>query len=238
MTTFCCRQLNRSQRLRSPAIWRSIPVLNGWKTFFIPLSFILSDVPVFDDGKTLYQKALRVVVTPDDVPQTAGGDKRPFGNAARTDDVLPTIGPHLVRIAVKVPPDAVHRQGLRDIPRYHPVEVAFLLQVPVIANGAFIREVKGTLHIAFNGAFVGGQGKEQFVKTPDMLPRLYRAVLLRILREGQHQRFPTVQYIDFLSLRFRKVVCLSGGENRYQCANSQEYHSEQPQLPERCLDVF
>lgn len=39
------------------------PVLNGWKTFFIPLSFILSDVPVFDDGKTLYQKALRVVVT-------------------------------------------------------------------------------------------------------------------------------------------------------------------------------
>lgn len=36
MITFCCRQLNRSQRLRSPAIWRSIPVLNGWKTFLSP----------------------------------------------------------------------------------------------------------------------------------------------------------------------------------------------------------
>ena len=154
MTTFCCRQLNRSQRLRSPAIWRSIPVLNGWKTFFIPLSFILSDVPVFDDGKTLYQKALRVVVTPDDVPQTAGGDKRPFGNAARTDDVLPAISLHPVGITVEVPPYAVHRQRLRDVSRYHPVEIAFFLQVPVVADGAFIRKVKGTLHIAFNGALV------------------------------------------------------------------------------------
>lgn len=154
MTTFCCRQLNRSQRLRSPAIWRSIPVLNGWKTFFIPLSFILSDVPVFDDGKTLYQKALRVVVTPGDVPQTAGGDKRPFGNAARTDDVLPAIGLHPVGITVEVPPYAVHRQRLRDVSRYHPVKITFFLQVPVVADGAFIRKVKGTLHIAFNGALV------------------------------------------------------------------------------------
>lgn len=154
MITFCCRQLNRSQRLRSPAIWRSIPVLNGWKTFFVPLSFILSDVPVFDDGKTLYQKALRVVVTPGDVPQTAGGDKRPFGNAARTDDVLPAIGLHFVGITVEVPPYAVHRQRLRDVSRYHTVEIAFFLQVPVVADGAFIREVKGTLHIAFNGALV------------------------------------------------------------------------------------
>ena len=154
MITFCCRQLNRSQRLRSPAIWRSIPVLNGWKTFFIPLSFILSDVPVFDDGKTLYQKALRVVVTPGDVPQTAGGDKRPFGNAARTDDVLPAISLHPVGITVEVSPYAVHRQCLRDVSRYHPVEIAFFLQVPGVADGAFIRKVKGTLHIAFNGALV------------------------------------------------------------------------------------
>ena len=154
MITFCCRQLNRSQRLRSPAIWRSIPVLNGWKTFFIPLSFILSDVPVFDDGKTLYQKALRVVVTPGDVPQTAGGDKRPFGNAARTDDVLPAIGLHPVGITVEVPPYAVHRQRLRDVSRDHPVEVAFLLQVPVVTDGTFIRKVKGTLDVAFNGALV------------------------------------------------------------------------------------
>lgn len=70
---------------------------------FIPLSFILSDVPVFDDGKTLYQKALRIVVAPGYIPQTAGGDKRPFGNAARTDDVLPAIGLHLVGITVEVP---------------------------------------------------------------------------------------------------------------------------------------
>ena len=91
------------------------PVLNEWKTFFIPLSFILSDVPVFDDGKTLYQKALRIVVAPGYIPQTAGGDKRPFGNAARTDDVLPAIGLHLVWITVEVPLYAVHCQGLRDI---------------------------------------------------------------------------------------------------------------------------
>lgn len=121
---------------------------------FIPLSFILSDVPVFDDGKTLYQKALRIVVAPGYIPQTAGGDKRPFGNAARTDDVLPAIGLHLVWITVEVPLYAVHRQRLRDVSRYHPVEVAFLLQVPVVTDGTFIREVKGTLDVAFNGALV------------------------------------------------------------------------------------
>jgi hypothetical protein len=32
--------------------------------------------------------------------------------------------------------------------------------------------------------------------------------------------FP-LPYIDFLPLRFRKLVCLSGGEDRYQCAYSQ-----------------
>ncbi|EIY29619.1 hypothetical protein HMPREF1063_00845 [Phocaeicola dorei CL02T00C15] len=154
MTTLCCRQLSRIQRLRSPATWRSISVLNGWKTFFVPLSCILSDVLVFDDGKALYQESLRVVVAPGYIPQTAGGDKRPFGNAARTDDVLPAIGLHFVGITVEVPPYAVHRQRLRDVSRYHPVEIAFFLQVPVVADGAFIREVKGTLHIAFNGALV------------------------------------------------------------------------------------
>ena len=115
---------------------------------------MLSDVPVFDDGKTLYQKALRIVVAPGDIPQTAGGDKRPFGNAARTDDVLPAIGLHLVGITVEVSLYAVHRQRLRDVSRYHPVEVAFLLQVPVVTDGAFIRKVKGTLDVAFNGALV------------------------------------------------------------------------------------
>lgn len=49
---------------------------------FIPLSFILSDVLVFDDCKTLYQKTLRIVVAPGHIPQTAGGDKQPFGNIA------------------------------------------------------------------------------------------------------------------------------------------------------------
>ena len=154
MITFCCRQLSRCHRLRSFIIYRSFSVLNEWKTFFVPLSLILSDVPVFDDGKALYQKALRVVVTPGYIPQTAGGDKRPFGNAARTDDVLPTIGLHLVGITVEVPLYAVHRQRLRDVSRYHPVEIAFFLQVPVVADGAFIREVKGTLHVAFDGALV------------------------------------------------------------------------------------
>lgn len=115
---------------------------------------MLSDVPVFDDGKTLYQKALRIVVAPGYIPQTAGGDKRPFGNAARTDDVLPAIGLHLVGITVEVSLYAVHRQRLRDVSRYHPVEVAFLLQVPVVTDGAFIRKVKGTLDVAFNGALV------------------------------------------------------------------------------------
>lgn len=146
-----------AQPLPSSAEFCCMPVFlrsERVEDLFIPLSFILSDVPVFDDGKTLYQKALRIVVAPGYIPQTAGSDKRPFGNAARTDDVLPAIGLHLIWITVEVPLYAVHRQGLRDVSRDHPVEVAFLLQVPVVTDGAFIRKVKGTLHIAFNGALI------------------------------------------------------------------------------------
>ena len=152
--------------------------------------------------------------------------------------MLPAIGLDLVRITVEVSPYAVHRQGLLDISRYHPVEVAFLLQVPVISDSALIRKVKGTLDVAFNGALVGRQGEEQFVETSDMFPCFHGTVLLHVLREGQHQRLSAVQHIDFLPLSLRKLVSLSGGEDRYQCAYSQEYHSEQPKLPERCLDVF
>ena len=95
--------------------------------------------------------------------------------------MLPAIGLHLVWITVEVPLYAVHRQRLRNVSRYHTVEIAFFLQVPVVADGAFIRKVKGTLHITFNGALVGGQGEEQFVETPDMLPRFDGAVLLHVL---------------------------------------------------------
>lgn len=35
---------------------------------FSPLSFILPDVPVFDDCKAFYQKSLRIIVAPGHVP--------------------------------------------------------------------------------------------------------------------------------------------------------------------------
>lgn len=66
------------------------------------------------------------------------------------------------------------------------------------------------------------------METSDMFPRFHGTVLLHVLRKCQHQRLSAVQYIDFLPLRLGKLVCLSGGEDRYQCAYSQEYHSEQP----------
>ena len=41
-----------------------------------------------------------------------------------------------------------------------------------------------------------------------MLPRLHGTVLLQVLREGEHERLPLVQHIDFLPLRLGKAVCL------------------------------
>lgn len=193
---------------------------------------------VFQNGEALHQKSLRIVVAPHHVSQAAGSYKRTLRDTARTDDALAAVGFHLVGIIVKVPLYAVHYQGLRDVSGNQPVEIPFLLQVPVISDSAFIREVKGTLDIAFNGALVGRECEKEFVEPLDMFPRFDGTVLLHVLREGQHQRLAAVQHIDFLPLRLRKLVSLSGGEDRYQCAHSQEYHPEQPELPERCLDVF
>jgi len=192
----------------------------------------LPDVPVFYDVEPLYHKSLRIVVAPHGVAEVAGGNERAFRHVAGADNPLVAIGPHLVWVAVEVALDAVDAYCLQDVPGYQLVEIPLLLQVAVIADGALVREVKGTLDVSLDGFLVGSEREEQLVKAFHVFPRLDGAVLSQVLREGEHQRLAVVKHVNLLPLRLGELVGLSCGQHRYQGARSEEYHPEQPKLPE------
>ena len=89
-----------------------------------------------------------------------------------------------------------------------------------------VAQEHGALDVALDGTLVRRKREEQLVETPDMLPRLHWAVLLQVLREGEHKRFPLVQHIDFLPLCLGEIISLSYGKYRYQRTRPQEYHPE------------
>ena len=213
-------------------MYRSFPVLNEEKTFESGLSFILPDVFVLYDVEPLYHKSLRIVVAPHGIAEAACGYERAFRDVAGADDALVAIGPHLVGVAVEVATDAVYPHRLQDVAGYQLIEVAFLLQVAVVADGAFVREIEGTLDVALDGVLIGSEGEEQLVKAFHVFAGLDGAVLLQILREGEHQRLAVVQYVDFLPLRLGELVCLSCGQQGDEGARREEDHPEQPKLPE------
>ena len=101
-----------------------------------------------------------------------------------------------------------------------------------------VAQEHGALDVALDGTLVRRKREEQLVETPDMLPRLHGAVLLQVLREGEHQRFPLVQHVDFLPLRLGKAVGFPHGEAHEQRAGTEIDDAEQTQLPETGLDIF
>ena len=192
----------------------------------------MPDVFVLYDVEPLYHKSLRIVVAPHCIAEATRGYERAFRDVAGADDTLLAIGPHLVGIAVEVAADTVYPHRLQDVAGYQFVEITFLLQVAVVADGTLVREVEGTLDVALDGVLIGGEGEEQLVKAFHMFACLDGAVLLQVLREGEHQRFAVVQYVDFLPLRLGELVCLSCGQYGDEGACREEDHPEQPKLPE------
>lgn len=156
-------------------------------TFENGLSFILPDVFVLYDVEPLYHKSLRIVVAPHGVAEAARGYERTFRDVAGADDALVTIGSHLVGVAVEVATDAVYPYRLQDVAGYQLVEVAFLLQVAVVADSTLVRKVKGTFDVTLDGVLIGGESEEQLVKAFHMFACLDGTVLLQVLREGEHQ---------------------------------------------------
>lgn len=207
-------------------------------TFESGLSFILPDVFVLYDVEPLYHKSLGIVVAPHGIAKATRGYERAFRDVAGADDTLVAIGPHLVRVAVEVAADAVYPYRLQDVAGYQLVEVAFLLQVAVVADGALVREVEGTLDVALDGVLIGGEGEEQLVKAFHVFACLDGTVLLQVLREGEHQGLAVVQYVDLLPLRLGELVCLSCGQYGDEGARREEDHPEQPKLPEGGFNVL
>lgn len=213
-------------------MYRSFPVLNEEMTFESGLSFILPDVFVLYDVEPLYHKSLRIVIAPHSVTEAARGYERAFRDVAGADDALLAIGSHFVGITVEVAPDAVYPHRLQDVAGYQFVEITFLLQVAVVADGTLVREIEGTLDVALDGILIGGEGEEQLVKAFHVFAGLDGTVLLQVLREGEHQRLAIVQYVDLLPLRLGELVCLSCSQYGDEGARREEDHPEQPELPE------
>lgn len=213
-------------------MYRSFPVLNEEMTFHSRLSFILPDVFVLYDVEPLYHKSLWIIVAPHGIAEATRSYERAFRDVTGADDPLVAIGSHLVGVAVEVAADAVYPHRLQDVAGYQFVEITFLLQVAVVADGAFVRKVEGTLDVALDGVLIGSEGEEQLVKSLHVFACLDGTVLLQVLREGEHQRLAIVQYVDLLPLRLSELVCLSCGQYGDEGTCCEEDHPEQPKLPE------
>ena len=104
-------------------------------------------------------------------------------------------------------------------------------------RGAVTQE-HGTLDVALNRALVRGKREKEFMEASDMLPRLHGAVLFQVLREGEHERLPLVQHVDFLPLRLGKAVCLPHRISHKQGTRAEIDDTEQAQLSETGFDVL
>ena len=89
-----------------------------------------------------------------------------------------------------------------------------------------------------NRRLVGRQREEQFMEASDVFTRLRRAVLLHVLRQGEHQTLAVVKYIDFLPLLFGEPERHHNRCYRDQSAERYDDNAEQTDLPEGCFDVF
>lgn len=192
----------------------------------------MPDVFVLYDVEPLYHKSLWIIVAPHGIAEAARGYERAFRDVAGADDALVAIGPYLVGITVEVAADAVYPHRLQNVAGYQFVEITFLLQVAVVADGTLVREIEGTLDVALDGVLIGSEGEEQLVKALHVFAGFDGAVLLQVLREGEHQRLTIVQYVDFLPLRLGELVCLSCGQQGDKGTCRKEDHPEQPKLPE------
>ncbi|MNL42148.1 hypothetical protein D3C87_1645870 [compost metagenome] len=119
---------------------------------------------------------------------------------------MPCIAPHHIRVSIEIAGHAVHFDTLLYIARYDPVVITFFQKILVVVKGTFIGKAKCPFHIAFNGIFVGRQGKEQLVKTPYVLSGFHRTVDRGVLSKCEHERFAIVQHINFLALLLGETI--------------------------------
>ena len=71
-----------------------------------------------------------------------------------------------------------------------------------------------------------------------VFPCLRRAILLHVLRQGEHQALAVVKDIDFLPLLLGEIESRHQRHRDHHRAHRHEHYSEQAYLTEGCLDIF
>lgn len=117
-------------------------------------------VLVFRYLETFHDKAVRVVVTPYGVQQPATGDKASFRHATFTDNHLPGIGSHRIRVHIEIARNTVYPYGLADIARNDTVIISLFREVTVIIKCALVGKEQRPFDIAFDSVLIRGQCKK------------------------------------------------------------------------------
>ena len=108
---------------------------------------------------------MRVIVAPDGVSKVATCYQTPFGYIACPDYHLLCIYSSFIRIRIEIAGYGINLNNLIDIPRHNAVVIAFFLHILIIFECAFIDKEQCPVDIRFNGAFIGREREEQFVKS-------------------------------------------------------------------------
>lgn len=106
MTASLISGVMRPHRWRSfssaQSCMRVIARLTGESISVSWLTALWCSNPYFRYLETFHDKAVRVVVTSNGVQQPATGDKASFRHAAFTDNHLPGIGSHRIRVHIEI----------------------------------------------------------------------------------------------------------------------------------------
>ena len=124
---------------------------------------------------------MRIIVATGGVQQPAPRDEAALGHALLPDNGKLRVGHDLIRIGMEIALDAVNPYTLVHVTGNYPVVISLLCQIHLMGIGGTVTEEHGPPDIAFNRILVRRERKEQFVEPSDMLPCLYRAVLLQVL---------------------------------------------------------
>ena len=76
------------------------------------------------------------------------------------------------------------------------------------------------------------------MKASDVLTGFRRAVLLHVLRQGEHKALAVVKNIDFFPLPFSEIEHADQSHLHHHGTHRHKHNTEQPYLAERGFDVF
>jgi hypothetical protein len=157
-----------------------------------------------------------------------------------------TTGPHQllrgktgkgIRVLIRIEPDTVHRNFLRDVSRDQVVEVTRFLQVIILPLSRFIGQVKRLRHIRLDRLLIRAQTKKELVEGLDMVAQFHRQIDLPV-RSQSLKHLPVVKDVYPALCAIYRLVTLPDTKATGHHVSQDQQIAEQPDMLKSRIDIF